>query len=138
VDYALKTSSFTLDDNDCIQSKFGTTDARSLSSSTCRTFTPSTHYPNGVLPKGTVLALRTSDSVTIAYNDAGSGGAAVAVGVLLNSIRVSASGATAAAKVGGALMWHGVLKAASAPFQSGVGGLDAAAKVDLAAKFQFV
>lgn len=137
MDYALRTSSFTLDDNDCIQSKFGTTDARSVLID-MSTFTPATHYPNGVLPKGTVLALRTSDSVTIAYNDAGSGGAAVAVGVLLNSIRVSATGATAPAKVGGALLWHGVIKAASAPFQSGVGGLDAAAKVDLAAKFQFV
>lgn len=137
MDYALKTSSFTLDDNDCIQSKFGTTDARSVLID-MTTFTAGTHYPNGVLPKGTVLALRTSDSVTVAYNDGGSGGAATAVGVLLNSIRVSATGATAAAKVGGALMWHGVIKAASAPFQSGVGGLDAAAKVDLAAKFQFV
>lgn len=137
MDYALKTTSFTLGDNDSIASKFGTMDARSVLID-MSTFVASTHYPNGVLPKGTVLAKRTSDSVTVAYNDAGSGGAATAVGVLLAAIRVSLPGASNSGKVGGALMWHGVYKTASAPFSSGVGGMDAAAQTDLAAKFQFI
>lgn len=137
MDYQPVVTSFTLGDNDSIASKFGTQDARSVLIDTS-TFVASTHYPNGVLPKGTVLAKRTSDGVTVAYNDAGSGGAATATGVLLAAIRISLPGQTVSKKVGGALMWHGVYKVASAPFASGVGGMDAAAQTDLAAKFQFI
>lgn len=137
MDTNVKITTYGLGDNDCIQGHVGTTDAVSAKIDMA-TFTQSTMYPDGYLPKGTVLAKRTSDSLYCAYDDSLSDGTQTAVGILLAAIHVSLPGASTTNKVAGALMWHGKIKAASAPFSSGKGALDAAAKADLAAKFLFV
>lgn len=94
-------------------------------------FTANTHYPDGYVPSGIVLGRVTASGLYGPYDDAAGDGRAVAVGFLYSNVKMLASGAD----VGAALHWHGVVIAAKLPFSSGTGFLDAAGKVDLAAKF---
>ncbi len=75
----------------------------------------------GILPAGTVLARRTSDKKYVVYNNAGSGGAETARGVLRKAVDTSAGDQLAN------LVIQGILK------NSMVSGADSAALVDLGA-----
>lgn len=101
-------------------------------------FTQAQHFANGYIPSGTVLALgnaSTYNGLLVPYLDAGSNGAAVAVGILAASITVVQINGVLKAKVGVGYMVHGVVSASKLPFTSGTaaagGYLDADAQTDL-------
>lgn len=89
-------------------------------------FTEGTHYPNGFVPSGTVLAKITASGLYGPYTTGGSGGLEVAAGILFSSVTVKGK-----AKVGGAILKHGHVTESKLPFQSGSGSIDAAGKADL-------
>lgn len=97
-------------------------------------FTAATHFPNGVLKSGTVLAKVTAVGATQnmygPYNDALSNGQQVAAGFLFNSVAMETGGPNVAAP----LQERGVIKPARLPANN---GLDTAARTDLAARFIF-
>lgn len=93
-----------------------------------------TAFPNGFIPSGVTLAKITATGLYGPYNDGGSGGLAVAVGFLAVSVPIDALGA-AADDEPAALYWHGEVVESYLPTGH---GLDAAGKVDLAAKFRFI
>lgn len=94
-------------------------------------FTAGTHYPDGYVPSGCVLGKVTATGLYGPYDNAASDGREVAVGMLYSNTRMRSGGPD----VGAPLHWHGSVYAAKLPFQSGTGYLDAAGKVDLAARF---
>ncbi len=75
----------------------------------------------GILPAGTVLARRSSDKKYVVYNNAGSGGAEVARGVLRKAVNTAAGDQLAN------IVIQGILKL------SLVSGADSAALADLGA-----
>jgi Bacteriophage lambda head decoration protein D len=79
----------------------------------------------GVLPLGTVLAQRTSDKKWIKYDNAGTGGAGVARGVLRRGIDTGTDTSPGAPEYQGNIVISGILKL---PL---LVGLDAAAIADL-------
>lgn len=84
----------------------------------------------GVLPLGTVLAQRTADKLWVKYNNAGSGGADVARGVLRRGVD---TGADSSAKVyQGNIVISGILKNAL------LVGMDSSAIADLNARVDTV
>lgn len=96
-------------------------------------FTPATHYPNGYIPSGTVLAQLTAGGKYVPYVDAGTGGAGVAKGLLFSSVKVP-NPADTTKDVGGALLVHGFVDAARLPIANGATGggfLDANARAEL-------
>jgi hypothetical protein len=95
-------------------------------------FTQATHFPNGYVPSGCVLGKITATGLYGPYDDTAVDGRAVAAGFLYSNTRMVTGGKN----VGAPMHWHGAVKAAKLPFQSGTGFLDAAGKVDLAAKFR--
>lgn len=74
-------------------------------------FTAATHFPNGYIPSGTVISPAGGP-----YSGTGA-----AAGILFSSLHVPAANA----KIGGALVRHGVVKTSRLPFQSGTGSLGA-------------
>lgn len=76
----------------------------------------------GILPIGTVLARRTSDKLYVVYNNAGSGGAEVAAGILRRGVD------TTAGPVQANMVIAGIVK------NSLVSGADSAAITDLNAR----
>jgi hypothetical protein len=96
------------------------------------TFDESTHFPNGFIPSGTVLGLITATGLYGPYDNAASDGRQTAVGFLYSNTKVRTGGPD----VGASIHWHGSVIAAALPIAStSTGGLDAAGKTDLAAKF---
>ena len=96
-------------------------------------FTAATHYPDGYLKSGIVLAQLASGGKYVPYVDAGSGGAGVAVGLLFSSVKVP-SLTDLTKDVGGALFVHGLVKASKLPIAnaaSGGGFLDANGQAEL-------
>lgn len=101
-------------------------------------FTQAQHFANGYIPSGTVLALGTASTYSgflVPYLDAGSNGAATAVGILKASVQVVQINGVLKAKVGCAYRVHGVVSKSKLPFTSSsaaAGGyLDADAQADL-------
>lgn len=99
--------------------------------------TAAQHYANGFLPSGTVLAKRTSDGLLVPYLDASAtAGVNVAYGLTRASVPITRlQGGAARAKIGVALLVHGVVSASKLPFTSGnaaAGGyIDANGQSDL-------
>ncbi|MGK5677513.1 head decoration protein [Actinoplanes sp. URMC 104] len=97
-------------------------------------FTPATHFPNGVLKSGTLIARVTAAGATQGnwgpYTAGASNGLQTPVGVLFNTVRMSAGGP----KVGAPLQERGVIRPNRLPANS---GLDAAARTAMAAKWIF-
>lgn len=95
-------------------------------------FVQGTHYPNGYIPSGTVLAKVTATGLYGPYDNTATDGREIEAGdgriqLLFGSVPVRA-GAT---KVGGAGVVHAHVDAAKLPFQSGAGALSADARAAL-------
>jgi hypothetical protein len=97
-------------------------------------FVAATHYPNNFIPSGMCLGKITATGLYAQYDDAAVDGREVAVGFLATSVVVDPN-AAATADIVAALYWHGEVVEAFLPTNH---GLNAAGKVDLAAKFRFV
>lgn len=99
-------------------------------------FNAAQHYPNGFIPSGCIVAVKTSGGKIGPYLDSLSNGQEVAVGILSASIQVLNASGTAKTLIGVAFMTHGRVSIAALPFLVGTQALggyyDAAAKADLA------
>ena len=94
------------------------------------TFTAATHYPNGFIPSGTVLAKTVDGTGYAPYDPADTTDSlGVAVGLLFAAVPVDQLDNTHDAN--GALYVHGLVDSTKLPFQAGTGSLDAAAQADL-------
>jgi hypothetical protein len=95
-------------------------------------FTAGTHYPNGFIPSGTVVGIKTSTSLAGPYDDAASDGRQTAYGITYGDARVVRQNGTTAAKVSiSVVVNQAIVSKAKLPFQSGTGFADAAGIVDL-------
>jgi hypothetical protein len=122
MDLSLVTETIGQDDQRWIGSAHGTSNARSITLDAAL-FTAGTHYPNGFLPSGTVLAQNTSTKYG-PYTTGGANGMGTAVGVLLTPVKVASGTSTPA----GAMIQHGRVVTAYLPFQSGAGSIDTTGK----------
>jgi hypothetical protein len=100
------------------------------------------HYPNGFIPSGAVLAKVTAGGLYGPYDDTALDGRAVAEGFLFVGVQVTGLRRSAVpAKISAALMWKGLVITSKLPdflsTANAKGELDAAGRVDLAAKFRF-
>lgn len=98
-------------------------------------FVAGTHYPNGYLPSGTVIAKVTATGRYGPYDSSKANGQQTAAGFLYGTTKINSGTATPA----GALMWHGAVVGAKLPFGTGSsattpGAFDAAAQTALAAR----
>lgn len=93
-------------------------------------FTAGTHYPNGFLPSGTVLGKVTASGFYGPFDSAATDGRQLAAGagLLFGSLKAPTAPNT---RVGGALYVHGFVDPVRCPFQTGAGGVTAAAKTAL-------
>jgi hypothetical protein len=131
-DNVLTTTTYQSDDQSWLGSAEGT---QSMISGTAKLddarFVEATHFPDGFLPSGIVVAQITASKLWVPYADAGGDdGGRTAVGFLFTP-KVVRAGAT---RVEISILWRGRIREAKLPAGH---GLDAAAKVDLAAKFRF-
>jgi hypothetical protein len=95
-------------------------------------FTAGTHYPNGFLPSGTVVAIKTATGLAGPYNDAAADGTQTAYGITYGDARFVYATASTAAKVGiSVVVNQAIVSKAKLPFQSGTGFADAAGITDL-------
>lgn len=99
-------------------------------------FTANTHYPKGYVPSGTVLGQITAAGPTQGmygpYDNTATDGRQTAVGFLYSNTKMRSGGPN----VGAPIHWRGIVQSARLPIVStSPGGLDAAGKTDLAAKF---
>ena len=121
------TEVYTAEDRSWLASKHGT-DAPATVTLDTSAFTEGTHYPSGFVPSGTVLGKITATGLYGPYNNGASDGTEVAVGFLYSNTKMRASGPD----VGAPLLWHGAIKSANLPANS---GLDANGRTDLAGRF---
>jgi hypothetical protein len=97
-------------------------------------FTAGTHFPNGYIPSGTVLAKVTASGLYGPYNNALSDGTEVARGLLIASCRVTQANGVNATRVSSGLLIRGDVIEARLPFSGATAGaIDTAGKTDLTA-----
>ncbi len=131
MDISLRTEQRYVEDRSWLASRDGTDVTFGVTLDTSL-FTQATHYPNGFVPSGAVLAKVTATGFYGPYDGAKTNGQENAVGFLFNSTPMRAGGP----KVGAPLLWRGAVKSGRLPIASASpGGLDAGGKTDLAAKF---
>lgn len=99
-------------------------------------FTAAQHFPNGFIPSGTVLGVKTSSGLLGPYLDAAADGRQTAVGFLRASVQVLQPNGAAKTKIGVAVLKaFGVVSVGKLPLTSGgaaAGGfLDANGQADL-------
>jgi len=129
-DISVRTETFTVEDRSWLdQQAFLLTRSITLDISA---FTAGTHYPNGFLPSGLVIAKITASGLYGPYNNALSNGQEVAAGHLFNSVRVRAG--ASGPDIPAPLMWAGSVVEARLPAGH---GLDAAGKIDLASWIKY-
>lgn len=125
------TETYTAEDRSWLGSRDGTDVTQTVTLDTSA-FTEATHFPNGYVPSGTVLGQITATGLYGPYDDAASDGRQTAVGFLYSATKMRTGGPD----VGAPIHWRGIVRAAKLPrLTTETGGLDAAGKVDLAAKF---
>jgi hypothetical protein len=122
MDLALTTESVGQDDQRWLGSAHGTSSARTITLD-ASLFTSGTHYPNGYIPSGTVLALKTSTGKYGPYTT-GDANLGTAAGCLLTPVKVASGTSTPS----GPLLQHGRVVTAFLPFTSGAGSVDATGK----------
>ena len=117
-------------------SAFPDNDSITLDMKTAGGFVRAT-FPNHVIPSGVCLGKITATGLYGPYDDAANDGRQTAVGFLAVTVKwdvnLPVSGNSALLPV--ALYWHGEIIEAFLPTNH---GLDAAGKVDLAAKFRII
>lgn len=94
-------------------------------------FTAGTHYANGYIPSGTVLARITATGKLGPYTTAGSGGLETAVGFLYSATKVPNTADTTKDVGCAYVAAFAVVDADKLPFSSGAGSLDTAGRADL-------
>lgn len=130
-----RTSPLIVEDRSWLGDADGTKATRSITLVTA-SFTKATHYPDGVLKSGTVIGRYTSGAnqgLWGLYDDVAADGRQTAVGFLFNSLELLVDGLTPV-RLGAPLLERGFIKPINLPANS---GLNAAARVDLAAHFIF-
>jgi len=93
------------------------------------TFTEATHYPDGYIPSGLVLAKITATGLYGPYDDTETDGRATAVGFLVSPRTVT----SATQKIGAGMLTHGKVVEANLPI-----AIDANGKADVASHIRFV
>ena len=129
MDISVMTTEYAVEDRSWLASAHGTTATRTVTLDVS-TFTAGTHFPDGYIPSGVVLAQITSSGLFGPYDDDAVDGREVAVGHLFNSTKVEDGGAD----VGAPLLEHGFVLEDNLPEGH---GLDAAAKTDLAGRVTY-
>jgi hypothetical protein len=98
-------------------------------------FDATTHYPNGYIPSGTIVAIKTTGGKVGPYLDSLSNGQQTAIGVLVHSVQVKKPDGTLKGFIGVAVMVAGMVKKSNLPFTVGTaplgGYIDAAGQADL-------
>lgn len=90
-------------------------------------FTKGTHYPNGFIPSGTVVAKVTATGLCGPHDPEATDGRQVAYGLLFSSENV----ADGQARSVNAVLRHGNIDPSRLPLQSGTGSFGDKAKTDL-------
>lgn len=129
MDISVRDQVFGSENRAWLGSQHGTESNRSITLDVS-TFTEATHYPDGFIPSGTVLAEITATGLFGPFDPNAEDGRDTAAGHLFNSIPVSA-GAT---NLGAPLLDHGAVVESKLPAAS---GLDATAKADLAGQIRY-
>lgn len=130
-DISVSTTSYQVDNRSWLVSSHGTEYTPSATFDVSA-FTEATHFPNGYLLSGIVVAKLTSGGKYVPYVDAGSGGAGTAAGIIFSAVKVTTTDTTK--DVGGAVLVHGAVDAAKLPIANaatGGGFIDANGRVDL-------
>lgn len=95
-------------------------------------FTAGTHYPNGYLPSGTVVGIKTATGMAGPYDDAASDGRQTAYGITYGDARFVLDNGATDTKVGiSVVVYDAIVSKGKLPFQSGTGFADAAGITDL-------
>jgi hypothetical protein len=126
MDLSIVSEAIGQDDQRWLGSAHGTSAADSITLD-ASLFTAGTHYPNGYLPSGTVLAQNTSTLRYGPYVTSGSNGSGTAAGLLMTPVKIASGTATPS----GAMLYHGEVVTAYLPFTSGGGSIDATGKGQL-------
>lgn len=85
-------------------------------------FTANTHYPNGYIPSGTVIAIVTATKLAGPYDGAASDGTEVAYGLTYADVRAVRQDGSTASKVGtGAVVNDAIVSVSKLPFATGSG-----------------
>ena len=129
-DISVQTTSYQVADRRWLLSPHGTDYTPGVTLDVSK-FTQNTHYPNGYIPSGTVVAKITASGKYGPYDNSKSDGTEVAGGILFGDCKVVRSNGTAAANVGSGILVHGIVSAGKLPLQSGAGAIDANGKADL-------
>jgi len=128
-DFRVQTTSMVQDDRSWLIGTHGTDMTPSILLDVSA-FTAGTHYPNGVIPSGTILAETVAGGSYAPYDPANTTTSlGVAVGVLFSAVAVDVLDNTHDAT--GAMLIHGYVSEARLPFSADEGSIDAAGKVDL-------
>lgn len=97
-------------------------------------FTAATHYPNGYIPSGTVLAVITASGLLGPYDDTALDGRQTAVGVLFSGVKVPNLADTSKNPGCAYVAAFAVVRLSKLPFSVGAAGrgyMDAAGQADL-------
>ena len=130
-----RSADFVVEDRSWLASADGTANLKSVSLA-IPLFTEATHYPDGVIKSGTLLAEATSGTYAGKYgpyDDAATDGRQTATGHLWNTTPVRTD-SLAPTYVGAPMQRWGVIDESNLPTNHGV---DAAAKVDLKGSFTY-
>lgn len=129
-DFSVRTESFSVGSHSWLGSKHGVDEGLGCTLDLDE-FTLATHYPDGFIPSGTVLAIVTSSGLYGPYDDGDvPAGVGVAVGHLLNDIYIDSN--SSATNLAGAFLNHCRVVEANLPdFSGGAGEIDANGKGDL-------
>ncbi len=120
MDISVRTVDYGVEDRSWLGSAHGTEATRTITLD-MSTFTAGTHYPDGFIPSGTVVARNDTSGMYEPYD-----GDNTAAGFLFNSITVASD-----ANVGAPLLEHGIVIEAKLPDNS---GFDAAAAEAMAGR----
>ena len=134
MDISVTSTSTQVEDRSWLASDFGTDEPRNITLDVSG-LTAADHYPNGYVKSGMVLARLSATGLFVPYNNAGSGGAETAVGVLFSSVKIPSNGTT---DVGAAMMEMGFIVEAKLPYTGVTGAIDTAGKTDLVNWFKFL
>lgn len=98
-------------------------------------WTQAQHFPNGYIPSGAIVGIKTTGGKAAPYLDANADGTQAAVGILRHSVQVVNPNGSLKTLIGVALLVHGIVSVARLPFVVGnaaAGGyIDANGKTDL-------
>lgn len=134
MDIAVTSTATQVEDRSWLSSNFGCDEPRTITLDVSA-FTAGTHYPNGFIPSGVVVAKITATGLYGPYLEGvGTTGLEVAAGHLFSSVKVP-NVAVTTIDAAGAMLEMGLIVEAKLPTGH---GLDATAKADLAGWFKYL